>query len=146
MNSGELIKRIQEVDEADDNKVLAVLMDRRVAELQQEAQMGNPMGIAMAVSWNWEAQPWFKLEIPKEQEILIGEWWSGKLTYHQPCKKCKVELDRSHGSECSGAIKLLEEKCCNLVQSWKSLENKTAEEDKPNQLPFERMWQSQEER
>ena len=58
-----------------------------------------------------------------------------------------MELDRSHGIEFSGAIKLLEQiKCGNLVQSWKNVENKTAEDDKPNQLPSERMWQSQEER
>ena len=95
-----------------------------------EARKTNATGIAMSVSMNWKLKPWYKMEMTKEQEVLICEWWSGKLAYHQPCKKCRVILDRDHATSCSGAIQLLETRCNNWVQKWKDMVDKKPEQVK----------------
>ena len=78
--SNALAEEIQQNEKP--SRVHEVLRIRRQGELDVEARKTNATDIAMSVHMNWKLKPWYKMELTKEQEELICEWWSGKLAYH----------------------------------------------------------------
>jgi hypothetical protein len=107
------------------------LNEVREDDLHQIAIRKNPTGMASSIRVRWKKKPWFKTPgLSKEAVILISEWWSGKLTFHQKCTKCDGVVDRTHATECSGALEFLSRSFPQWVNEWHALSSRDSYQDK----------------
>ena len=84
------------------------------AEVNAIKTLGDKLGnVADAIGIQHDGSPHPCVEanwLTKEHQHAISRWLLGNVAFHQPCKRCNMEVSRLHALVCSGAD--------NIVRRW----------------------------